>query len=164
MKSARIFTVKSRLARLAFEPGGVTVDEALRRADASVQSLRESSVAIADATVAEIEARFGAVATDRAQAAFGDLYRLAGRIVDASALATGRDLDKAGQALCRLVRRCEARNAWDWVAVDLHIETLKLLHSTGAAMGEANRARLLDALERMSRKRLGDPDERACEI
>ena len=158
MKPLTIFKVQTRLSALALHNGGLTVGEALDRAGAALEGLRLPCQETIDVALAEIEARFGAAAAARDQAPFADLDRLASRIVDASIFLREVDLDRAARALCRLTRLCEQRGAWDWVAVELHIDALRLLRTLGPAISAQAREEVLTGLAHVTRKLVGDPE------
>ncbi|MDR3511494.1 MAG: chemotaxis protein CheE [Caulobacteraceae bacterium] len=158
MSEARKFKVETRLSTHAFRPGGMTVADALRRADAALETMRGPCLETIDSAIAEIERRYGAGAAGRADEPFGDLYTLSSRIIDASIFFTGADLDKAARALCQLTALCEAQRAWDWVAIDLHLDALRMLRTVGQAIGERERLDVIKGLNQVTRKRVGDPD------
>lgn len=158
MSEARKFKVETRLSQHAFRPGGLTVADALRRADAALEVMRGPCMETIDTTLAEIEARYGAGVAGRETESFSDLYTLSAQIIDASIFMPGADLDKAARALCQLTALCEAQNAWDWLAVDLHLDALRMLRTSGTALGERERLNVIDGLNQVTRKRVGDPD------
>lgn len=158
MSEARKFKVETRLAMHAFRPGGMTVADALRRADAALEVMRGPCIETIDGALVEIDQRYGAGAADRANEPFADLYSLSSKIIDASIFLPGTDLDKAARALCQLTALCQAQDAWDWVALDLHIDALKMLRANGAALGEQARADVIKGLNQVTLKRVGDPE------
>jgi hypothetical protein len=152
------FKVETRLSTHAFRPGGITVGDALKRADTALEAMRGPCLDSIDAALAEIDARFGPTAAGRADEPYWDLYRLASNIVDASIFFKDADLDKAGRAMCQLVRLCKALDAWDWVAVDLHIDALRMLRTVGPSLSAKERMAVIKGLHQVTRKRVGDPD------
>jgi hypothetical protein len=159
MSRVKPIKVDTRLTREAFKPGGITVEDALRRADASLETMRGSCEETIDQSLAEIDCRYGAAAgAMRAGEPFDALHGLASKIIDASIFAKATDIDKAARAMCQLSRLCEARGAWDWEAVEVHIDALKLLRAMGAALGQAKRDAVLDGLRQVTLKRVGDPE------
>jgi hypothetical protein len=158
MRQAKLIKVETRLAREASQPGGLSVHDALRRADAALQTLAAPCLAEIDAALAQIETQFGPEAARRADEPFSELHELATRIIDSSIFLKQVDLDKAARALCQLVSRCKAQGVWDWVAVDLHIKALGLLRTVGGSIGQSEREAVLEGLKRLTEKRLGDAD------
>lgn len=158
MSEARKFKVETRLAMHAFRPGGMTVADALRRADAALEVMRNPCIETIDASIAEIEQRYGPAAVGREEQSFADLYSLSSKIIDASVFLPGTDIDKAARALCQLTALCQAQDAWDWIALDLHIDALKMLRANGAALSEQMRSDVITGLNQVTLKRVGDPD------
>jgi hypothetical protein len=158
MSKVKKTKVETHLSRVAFTPGGMTVADALKRVDASLETMRAPCDATIDESLTRIEIGYGAGAAGRETKSFDELYRLAAKIVDASIFASETDVDKAARALCQLTDLCRAQNAWDWVAVDLHIDTLRMLRTFGAALGAEERAAVIEGLKQVTRKRVGDPD------
>lgn len=158
MSEARKFKVETRLAMHAFRPGGMTVADALRRADAALEVMRGPCIETIDSSIAEIDQRFGVAAAGRESEPFAELYSLSSKIIDASVFLPGTDLDKAARALCQLTALCEARDAWDWIALDLHLDALKMLRANGAMLSEQARNDVITGLNQVTLKRVGDPD------
>jgi len=147
------------LAVLAFNPGGVSVNQALRQADTALEPLREASLAAIDASIAEIVVRFGVAAPGRAEEPFEDLYVLCSGIIDLGIFVVGSGLDDAARYFCGLVDLSDELNIRAWDAIDVHIEALKLLRASGVAMTVAQRTVILDGLGKVTLRRVGDPRE-----
>jgi hypothetical protein len=158
MSEAKKFKVETKLSVHAFRPGGVTVADALRRADMALEIMREPCLVTIDDSLDEIETRYGSAAAQRSDEPFDELYRLSSKIIDASIFFTGADLDKAARALCQLISLCEAQGAWDWIAVDLHIDALRMLRTVGPSISPRERQAVIKGLQQVTRKRVGDPD------
>ena len=158
MTAARKFKIKSRLATLAFRSGGVTASQALKQANAAVETLREPSLAMIDSLLAKIDDRFGPGATNRPEESFEDLYLLCSNIIDISLYLPGSGLDEAARATCELVDLSGRIGAWDWTAIDVHIGAMKVLRTAGMAMSAHQRRSILDGLAKVTHKRVGDRD------
>ncbi len=159
MSKVRKFRVKSRLATLAFQSGGISANQALKQADAGLESLRETALAALDAALAEIDARYGSNAAARANEPLDDLYRLSCNVIDMALFVPGSGMDDAARSFCALVDLSHELDIRAWDAIDVHIEALKLLRAAGAAMSGAQRQSILDGLVQVTRKRVGDPNE-----
>lgn len=155
MSTVRKFRAPNRLSMLVRANGGVTAKDALAAADAALEPLRAESLAVLDAALAEIEARFGRpAAATRGSAAFQDLYTLALRIIDVSGFLPGSCVDQAAVSFCALVDNCAEAGAWRWDAVDVHINALRLLRATDLSPDQ--RRAVIDGLNKVSQRRLGD--------
>lgn len=149
--------VPNRVGAVMAKPGGVSAREAIRRSEAGVETLRGPGMATIDARLAEIESRFGPAAASREGESFEDLYSLCTQIIDASIFVRGTGLDDAVRAFCDLVDLCSEIGRWDWPAVDVHIDALRMLRSAGGAMDKAQRDAVISGLIKVTRKRVGDP-------
>jgi hypothetical protein len=158
VSAVRKFKVRSRLSALAFKSGGITVNQALKQADAAIEPLRESSIALIDAALADIDERFGPAAANRSEASFDDLYLLCSNLIDFSLFLPDSGLDEAARAACDLIDLSSRFGAWDWTAVDVHVGALKVLRTAGSAMSEEQRRSILDGLAKVTHKRVGDRD------
>ncbi len=132
--------------------------EALKRADVAIEAIKIPCLADIDATLAVITARFSSTAPDRASEPLEDLYGLAMRIIDVSICLEGSGIDHAARALCDLVDLSDILGVCDWEAIDLHINTIKLLRTHGLSMTDVERGKLLLGLAKVTRKRVGDPN------
>lgn len=159
MSKVRKFRVKSRLATLAFQSGGISANQALKQADAGLESLRGPGLAALDASLAEIEARYGPGAAGRTSEPLEDLYRLSCNVIDMALFVPGSGMDDAARCFCGLVDLSHELDIWAWDAIDVHIEALRLLRTAGAAMSAPQRQSILDGLIQVTRKRVGDPSE-----
>lgn len=154
--TVRKFRPPNRLSRLIKDRGGVLAQDAIAAAEAGVETLRESSMAALDETLAEIEQRFGKGAPARTEEPFEALYLLASKIIDVSAFVSGTGLDKAGMSLCELADNCAEGGAWRWDAVDVHLNALKLLRAVGGSLPANQRESMLQGLYHVSHFRPDD--------
>jgi hypothetical protein len=154
--TVRKFRPPNRLAAMIKERGGVLAKDAIAAAEAGVESLRESSLANLDATIAEMERRYGKGAPDRQGESFEGLYVLSSRIIDVGVFVADVGIDKAAVSLCGLVDGCVEAGAWRWDAVDVHLNALRLLRSVGAVLPAEQREAMLQGLYQVSHQR---PDE-----
>jgi len=157
MSGVRKFKVKSRLSTLALGSGGITAREALKRADAAIESVRGDCLVMIDERIAEIERRFASTVPGRASDRFEDLYDLSSGIIDVALGLPESGIDHAARALCDLVDLSLERGVRDWEAVDVHIVTLRLLRGSGQAFSQAQRDAVLGGLKKVMLKRVGDP-------
>ena len=157
MKPVKMVRPPNRLRSAMAAAGGFSAREAIRRSEAAVDTLREPCLAAIDAALAQIEQGFGAAATGRDQQDFEVLYVLATRIIDSSIAVRNSGLDDAARALCDLADLSGEIGRWDWPAVEVHIEALRLLRSAGESMTKEQRRAVVEGLVKVTRKRVGDP-------
>lgn len=157
MKPVKMIRAPNRLRAAMAASGGFSVREAVRRSEAAVDTMREPCLAAIDAALAEIDQRFGAAAAGRDGEDYETLYVLATRIIDSSIVVRNSGLDDASRALCDLADLSSEIGRWDWPAVEVHVEALKMLRVAGEAMTKEQRRAIVEGLVKVTRKRVGDP-------
>ncbi len=157
MSHVRKFRVHSRIARLAIGHGGITVAEALKRASVALEEMRPPCIQMIDDCLAEIDRRFGPLASDRADEPLEDLYTLSSCVIDVAGALPNSGLDQAANALCELVDLTLGSGQVGWVAFDVHIRALHLLRAHGASLSEQRRRAVITGLRDVVIKRFGPP-------
>jgi hypothetical protein len=153
MSVVRKFRPPNRLTAMIKDRGGVLAKDALVNADTALEPLRAPSLAVLDAALTEIEARFGlAAAATRNSEDFETLYTLTLKILDVANFA-GPGVDHAAASLCTLVDAQAEAGAWRWEAVDVHLNALRLLRNLGAKLPDAHRRSLLEGLQKVSQRK-----------
>lgn len=158
MSAVKRHKVQSRLAAKAFEPGGVSIEEAMKRADLAVDQLRPPCLADLDVALADLDTRFGRSANGRDGEDVRDVYLLSSRIIDTSIGLPGSGIERAARALCEFIDVADDKGLREWESVHVHIDTLKLLRVAGVAMSKEQRDSVLEGLAKVARKRPGDTD------
>jgi hypothetical protein len=156
MSGAIFRHVPNKLAQLARGRGGIAVGEAVKRANAALDGLRDASVAIIDEQLFEIDRLFGPGNPDRAGLSLDILYAQASQIIDAGGGLPGSGLEECARAVCELVSLSRANNTCDWDAIDVHIATLKVLRAQGQSLSASQRLTLLKGLGDVTAKRAGE--------
>lgn len=154
MSTVRKFRVKTRLSTMALRNGGITAQEAIKRADSALEELKPPSKADIDAAIAELEARFVGSRPEAGGAHAELLYAVSARIIDVSFCLPNSGIDRAARALCDLVDLSMERGVWDQQAVDVHIEALRMLRLMGENVAAAQREAVLSGLDRVLKKRV----------
>lgn len=143
--TVRKYRVKSRLSRELLNPKGKMARDVLADAEAAVATLNAACEARIDEIIAEIDQRFGRGAP-REQADVEQLYQLSSGIIDISGCILGQGVDRAAFMFCDLADRIGATGVWDWPAVDVFIDSLKLLRHQHGVIPEAKRDEILAGL------------------
>lgn len=134
MTQPRVFQVENRLAKLARQPGGKTIAEALKAAEVRIESLRERCEA---SLLEKAEALHKAAQGDRVGAAtetLDALYDLSNAIFGIAGTYGYTALADAACSLCDLVYGFRGGDAINWGAVDVHVDGIRLL-ATGQNAG-----------------------------
>jgi hypothetical protein len=119
--------IKSTLAKQLARPGGRTLADAQRLADAGLQSHRADIMADLGRLIGQLEALCAAAAPvgqDR-------VYVLAAALVDLAGFFDTGPLYSAGYSLCDLSDRMRPPAPWSWPAVEVHVKALRLIHAGG---------------------------------
>lgn len=127
MSPPKVFTVENRLAKVARQPGGKSIAEALKAAEQRIESVRgrcEASLAVKAEHLAAI------AAGDRqagANATLDGLYDIANAMFGVAGAYGLEALAEAACSLCDLVHRFRSGEAVNWGAVDVHVDGIRLL-------------------------------------
>lgn len=152
MTVVRKFKIPNRLRAALFNGEGIRIDEAVAAAEVGVATLAEACMAAVADCIARIEREFGSQVADRESRAMVDLYRLSAAIIDACAPIEPKALADAARSLCDVLDYAMEAGRWDWPAVDIHIDALRLLGS-GVNLGEAGEQQLIQSLDRLRQHR-----------
>jgi hypothetical protein len=134
MSQAKVFQVENRLAKLARQPGGKSIAEALRAAEVRIEAMRERCEA---SLLVKAEALQEIARGDRAAGAtitLDALYELSNAIFGIAGTYGYTALADAACSLCDLVYGFRGGEAINWGAVDVHVDGIRLL-ATGKAAG-----------------------------
>ncbi len=126
MSEVKKSRMKPRLGQLMAEKGGMYVVEALKRADAALEVLREPSLTGIDGYIAALD---GLVDSDLDDATrISALYRRAGDIISLSGAERNEAVETAARSLCDLLDDAEVLTPSLLAGVKVHIASIKLLH------------------------------------
>jgi hypothetical protein len=164
VSEAKVFKVKTRLATVALGGGGLSVGEAVKRAEAAVELTYEASLAEIDRLLSALESGYGMEGATRETADYDRLYAMASQIIDISICLRDSQLDNAARAFCDLIDLSAELEVWDPEAIAVHIQVMRLLRQSGAEMGAAERAKLVQGLHQVTRKRVGDAEKVASRL
>lgn len=104
------------------KPGGISVDQAMQRADAALEQHRAGATAALRDAMNKLEE----LARSRDIARAGECYELSIFVLDIAGIFQP-PLCRAANSLCELVLRMKAAGKWDWPSIDVHVSTMKLL-------------------------------------
>jgi len=122
--------MKPRLGQLMTEKGGMYVAEALKRADATLETLREPSLVGIDDYIAAIDALLVSNADDRVR--MEGLYARASDIVSLSGAERNAAVEVAARSLCDLLDEADGLTPSVLAGVKVYIASIKLLHRAGS--------------------------------
>lgn len=123
----RTLTIKTSLAKQMAQPGGRTLVDVERRANERLARHRSEVMAEIEAATATLEA----ICATRPDASAGEVYRLASRVLDLAGFFDTGPLFEAAYSLADVSDRMAAADAWDWPAVLVHVQGLRLILKAG---------------------------------
>jgi hypothetical protein len=127
LTEARLIKVKSSLSRQLDRPGGRSLAEAERLAEAALQTHRTQITA----ELGELIGKLEVLCADRSEEGQTRVYALAGSLVDLAGFFDTGAFFEAAYGLCDLADRSRAAGRWRWGAVEVHVNALRLLHGRG---------------------------------
>lgn len=134
MSLARIFKIENRLAKIARQPGGKSIEEAVKTAEQRVESVRERCVA---ALAEKADLLTNIAAGDRTgdiEPMLKGLYNTSNAIFGVAGVYGLDALAEAACSLCDLLHRFQSGDPINWQAVDVHVDGIRLL-ATGRSQG-----------------------------
>lgn len=128
------------------QPGGMHAGEAIRRADATLETLQEGCLTGIDEALDKIEAM---IAAGRASTPdLHGMYVASANVIDLCGGVAQGGLETAARSLCDYLDRLEEGERLDHRGIDVHVASMRLLHRTGASPAE--RQVVLDGLAQVS--------------
>lgn len=132
MTEVRTTKVRSTLARQLSRPGGRTVADAERLADAGLQSHKTGVLEDLGRLIGQLETLCAAAAPEGRDR----VYVLAAALVDMAGFFDTGPLYAAGYSLCELSDRMRRPAPFSWPAVEVHVRALRLIHASGCKAGK----------------------------
>lgn len=126
MSEVKKSRMKPRLGQLMAEKGGMYVAEALKRADATMEALREPSLNGIDEYITALDNLLIAAIDDDLR--LEKLYARAGDIVSLSGAERSEAVQIAARSLCDLLDEASALTPSVLAGIKVHIASIKLLH------------------------------------
>lgn len=129
MSAVRIHRPKYNLATLLKKPGGMTVMDAVQKAEANLEGLHDAAILELDAALVRSEACFARYGTVHDEALIREHYEAAVRLIGLPNLCGLDALENAAHSLCDLLDRLITTGKWDRDGVEVHIKAHRLLRS-----------------------------------
>lgn len=104
------------------KPGGLGVNDALKRAESALEGYRGQAAAEIRRLIGVLEVRVRA----RQEADARDVYQLALDILNIAGLYHPA-ICRVANSLCELAQRMSASGRWDWPSVGVHASAMRLL-------------------------------------
>lgn len=151
----------NRLAALIHKPGGLKMSQAVAAAERNLEGVRDEALARLDEIIASLDADAAGRTTYDADAA-DRMYGLANEIVGVAGVFGYGPMGDAAYSLCELLDQLRTRETWSVEGVAVHLQTLKLLRSSGGPTADpATCAAILAGLRQVSARVVRGPGEPA---
>jgi hypothetical protein len=151
MSEVHYYRPKMKLAKMLREPGGKTVAEAVKDANAGLESLSVQCLDEVDAFIGRIEATFAALPADFDAEALHGLYLAANGLIGLPGIVGLSELETAAYSLADLTDRMIAAGRFEREAVRVHVQALRLLRRPDA-LGVAGLGEVLAGLAQVRDK------------
>ena len=136
-----------RLAELVNRPGGITADEAVRAAEARLNTIRDAGLTELGQMVEHMQAAGGALARSPSLSVCDELYAVSNSLVGVAGVFGLPELGEVAFSLCTLLDRQRRSGSWDGETVYLHVNSAKLMLSSDA--DQAARRAVISALQQV---------------
>lgn len=136
-----------RLAKLATEPGGMRVNDAVRRAGENLNSIRSSSLAALDAEIEDLERWIAG----RNGAGVGAAYKAAKEVFGLAGTYGLTELSLAAHSLCEMLAHGKvSASSVPWARVKVHVDAMKKLRQPAMDGDVGARKAIIDGLRQVS--------------
>ena len=156
MSEVKKSRMRPRLGQLMAQKGGIYVGEALKRADATLETLREPSLVGIGHHIAAQEALQASSADGPAR--IEGLYARAADIVSLCGAERNEAVEIAARSLCDLLDEAGALTPTVQAGVKVHVASIKLLHRADA--NSAMQDIILQGLASVLEKQRGETAEK----
>lgn len=127
MSEVHYYRPKMKLAKLLREPGGKTVGEAVKDANAGLESISADCLNEVDAGLGRIDAAFAAIPTGFDIEALHGLYTAVNGLIGLPGIVGLSEMETAAYSLADLIDRMMAAGRFEREAVRVHVQALRLL-------------------------------------
>lgn len=141
MSVVRRFYPEVRLKQVLAEPGGISVAQAVERANRGIESVRESCLSAVDDKLTSITT----LSRSEDAKAGADIYRYANEIYAEAGVFGLTELSQAAHSLCQLMSSAE-EDRLPREAVLVHIDAMRALRRPDVAGDQAARMAVLKGL------------------
>lgn len=149
MSKARTFAVENHLARIARQPGGRRIADAVKAAETRVEGARESSIAALTDKAEELSACAANGRRDGSSDVFAEIYERSNAIYGLAAAFGLKPLAEAAFSLCDVADSYRNGEAAHWPAVDVHVDGIRLLVAMGPKANAKATEPILEGLRRV---------------
>jgi hypothetical protein len=149
MTKVQVVAVENRLAKLAREPGGRTIEQALKAAEERIESVRDVSVASLVEKAEQMAVAAAAARESNDPESFGAVYEVSNAIYGIASAFALHALAEAAFSLCDLADHFRSGGEVNWPAIDVHVDGIRLLAALREKAGAQGAESILEGLRRV---------------
>ncbi len=132
-EAPRIRKIRTSLQRQMARPGGITIEEAVERAEQGLESQRDRIMELLQAQVDLLSS----LCRRRPARADAKVYALGSALVDMAGFLDIPPFYTAAYSLCETAHQMTAAKAWSWPEVEVHAHALTLILANDCQTSEA---------------------------
>jgi hypothetical protein len=153
---AAFYEVETKLKTMVNRPDGIRVSDAVKKAEANVQSYKATGVASMDEKIAQLVEICERMRSGVTEADERKVYLLSNDIFDAAGMFGEPELSEAAYSLCEMIGNRADRVPLSWDAVNVHISTMRLLRQSASDADPAGRHAVLQGLRKVTARMLAE--------
>ncbi len=125
--------IKNRLRELMQQPGGRSVVEALRGAEARLGKIKDQCLDGLDELIARMAAAAAELDGSADPRLVAEIYQASNDVITIAGLVGYPSLDEVAHGLCELIDRFRAEGRWSAPALRVHIEAMQVLRGLSSS-------------------------------
>ncbi len=151
-KDIQFFYPPNTLGNAMKKPGGISISDALVRANSNLDDIRDTCLVELDGKIAAIEKAAGSATVSPDQASLNRIYTLGNEILGEAGALGLIELSTVGRSLCELTSVPDEATKVDPRMIRVHIDAMKSLRRPEADADPKMRTALLNGLRKMTSK------------
>ena len=153
---AAFYEPETRLKSMVNRSDGIRVGEAVKKAQANVQSYKATGVASMDEKISQLVEICERMCAGVTEADERKVYLLSNDIFDSAGMFGEPELSEAAYSLCEMIGNRAERVPLSWDAVNVHISSMRLLRQSASDADVATRQAVLQGLRKVTARILAE--------
>lgn len=153
MTEVKKFWPSNRLKKLVGAPGGVSAADAIARAEQRLEVISESCLAGIDAKIEELSVLSSSRgASGQSSLIIDRIYQISNEIFAEGGVFGRVALSTAAHSLCDLTGPGNASDATVWDAIDVHVQSMRVLRRSDVETSDQMCRAVLDGLRTVAKR------------
>jgi hypothetical protein len=153
MTGVKKFWPKNRLKQLVAAPGGMRAIDAIARAEQRLEAISETCLAGIDAKIEELSLLSATRGSDGGAGPTVDrIYQISNEVFAEGGVFGRAALSTAAHSLCELTGPGNDADGSVWEAIDVHVQSMKVLRRSDVETSDQMCRAVLDGLRAVSRR------------